>query len=134
MRHVARYLVLAQAAAFQSLLAPNRAAAHCAGARLRASTTPAGWEDLSNGDGECVVRRLGPTPPGAATPPPGAVCVVRWTCWLAERRGAWWTRGERVGTMQPNATLEFTLGGAAAERRSRPSVPALRSRPSVPAF
>ena len=33
---------------------------------------------------------------------------MRWTVWLAERRGSWWARGERVGVFQPNATLEFT--------------------------
>ena len=75
---------------------------------------PQGWEDLSNGKGACCVRRL--TPPNkGAKPPPGAECSVRWTAWLAEKQGNWWCRGERIGALQPNSTLEFTLGGGSGE-------------------
>ena len=75
---------------------------------------PQGWEDLSNGKGACCVRRLTP-PRGGPKPPPGAECSVRWTAWLAEKQGTWWCRGERIGALQPNSTLEFTLGGGSGE-------------------
>ena len=40
---------------------------------------------------------------------------MRWTAWLAEKQGNWWCRGERIGALQPNSTLEFTLGGGSGE-------------------
>lgn len=78
-----------------------------------AKAAPDGWEDVS-GTGACCLRRL--TPPNAGKrPPPGAECTVRWTAWLAERQRSWWCRGERIGALQPNSTLDFTLGGGSGE-------------------
>lgn len=75
-----------------------------------------GWKDLTNGQGRCQTRVLKkPSLSSQSRPHHGAVCEVRWTAWLAEERLGVWYRGERVGMVQPNATLEFTLGGGAKE-------------------
>lgn len=74
-----------------------------------------GWKDLSDGQGRCQTRVLKPSSSNQSRPYHGAVCEVRWTAWLAEERLGVWYRGERVGMVQPNATLEFTLGGGAKE-------------------
>ena len=94
-------------------------------APLRASLTgppplPSGeWVDASGGRGECCVRSLRSAAGGEGEarrcPPEGALCRVLWTAWLAERSGAWWARGERVGALRPDAELEFTLGGGMRE-------------------
>ena len=99
-------LYAAQAHALIKNTAPTRL--------TKTRAAPQGWEDLSNGKGACCVRRL--TPPNKGPkPPPGAECSVRWTAWLAEKQGTWWCRGERIGALQPNSTLEFTLGGGSGE-------------------
>ena len=124
-------LYAAQAHALIKNTAPTRL--------TKTRAAPQGWEDLSNGKGACCVRRL--TPPNKGPkPPPGAECSVRWTAWLAEKQGNWWCRGERIGALQPNSTLEFTLGGGSVEATrawsrastsSRISPPTVSGRPSA---
>ena len=100
-------LLLAATTAFQQLNRPPRTVK----TRLKA-TQPDGWTDLSGGGGACCLRTLRAGAPGGARPTEGSLCTVKWTVWLAEKRGAWWARGERVGVFQPNATLEFTFFAA----------------------
>lgn len=85
-------------------------------APISARAAPEGWTDVSGGRGECCYRTLRPAPePRGESPPEGAVCDVRWTAWLAERSGAWWSKGARVGLKAAMSELEFTLGGGSKE-------------------
>ncbi|KAJ1454462.1 hypothetical protein M885DRAFT_618046 [Pelagophyceae sp. CCMP2097] len=94
--------------------APPEAPPEAPSSKTTQFAPPADWTDLS-GDGGCVKRVLCDGAAGGLKPRDGAICQVKWTAWLARRTAGWWTRGDRVGIMQPNATMEFTLGGGSGE-------------------
>jgi len=48
-------------------------------------------------------------------PKNGCYCQVEWTAWLGVEREACFERGDRIGMVQPNSSLEFTLGGGSVE-------------------
>ena len=73
-----------------------------------------GWWDISGGRSRCWMRKLS-TALENKRPWRGCVCQVSWTAWLARGTGAGYIPADRMGVLQPNATMEFTLGGGAAE-------------------
>lgn len=107
-----RFLSLAAAAAISCCSAFMTVSRQRISSRRYTSQLSGEWEDLSEGQGRCMKRVLvASTQKDVSKPRHGAVCNVRWTAWL-EKNG---TRGGRVGMLQPNATIEFTLGGGSSE-------------------
>lgn len=76
--------------------------------RLHLTPAGTGWEDLS-GDGGCWKRTL--RSGEGDMPEVGDLALMEWTAWLFEDGG----RGRRVGVLQPNSQLNFTVGGGQFE-------------------